>query len=1298
MTIRLQCLCRLTALSMCWTSCALLLVEPATSARAADPASPSRWSWNRNRNERDAAPRRVTAAATRDQQQSAAAAAAAAARGGAQAPLNEDGESEELATVRLNFAAADWSKVLNDVAKATGSTLVMLDTPPGRFSRTDWTQRTRTEAVRILNRELEPKGYRIVERDQFLTVLGINRSRVEYARPEFAADEPRSAADAGPPQVVQAAGHSAAGQPGQRPPAQGRNIQLVSEEVPATAPERAPADAVLTRSFLPTTRSALDLSGQVHRAFQKRSRLVDAGRTGRPGFQVSRPARPGAPAPAAMLFEVEFDTEEDEIFIHAPQDVADRVATLFQNLDAAARAEGVDQAVRFLPEEGNTAEVATRLQPTLIQLAQFRQGARGAGAARDPETIIDPARPPARDGQSVRVIPEDVLDEVRGEVSIQNVEGVGLVIIGNQRDVDAVSRIIQSVERMAVGSLPQIELYHLQNVDSESLSVLLTTVYEQLSTIRNRGQTQAQAQPRQLAIIPVVTPNALLILAPENALDSIFDLIEQLDQPVDPDSEITVFRLKYAVATQVVTHLTNFYATRPGLGTTVRAVADVRTNSVIVQARPRNLSEITRLIEEIDQDTSEAVLRGVRYQLQYASAAELSQFMSQTFQALINPQQQALQQGGFGGAFGGAATQGPQELRDSKAVVLEFLRDNRGITQMVRSGLLSDIRITPEPRTNSLLIAAPEQSLPLVEAIIEVLDQPSAAVSDIKMFPLKNADALATVTLLQQLFQPQQQQQQGVGVGGAFGQLGQGPLGLQIIGATDTTSLLVPMQFSADPRTNTVFAVGGPDALRIVEALLLRLDSADSRNRRTEVLKLRNTPAADIAASINTFLQGLRDLSTLDPDRITVNQILDQEVIVTAEPVMNNLLISATPRYFDDILRVARELDREPEQVMIQAVICEVLLSGDCEFGVELGFQDPVLFSRSNPTTNLPGFLFNNLQLGNQPVNPASVGSQGLSSFALGRTSSELGFGGLVLAASSESVSVLIRALQAHSNVQILSRPSVLAIDNQVAEITAGQLVPRPQGVVVTQNIVSPDVQDTEVGILLSVIPRITPEGMVIMQLIANKSEVSGVSVPIFTDTTTGNVISSPIINQSRATTTIKVPDGQTVVVGGIITSNDNTSTRKVPWLGDLPVIGHAFRYDQKRNDRTELIIFLTPRVVRRDIDSEIIKQVESERLHYFIEDVEAMHGPLFGVPKDGWSGDPNCPPEMILPQGVEGGLLLPGELPPGAILPDGTTVGTERRIDTMPKPPLKIYDPATNSHRIQTEYGDWYGRRPLPH
>ena len=192
------------------------------------------------------------------------------------------------------------------------------------------------------------------------------------------------------------------------------------------------------------------------------------------------------------------------------------------------------------------------------------------------------------------------------------------------------------------------------------------------------------------------------------------------------------------------------------------------------------------------------------------------------------------------------------------------------------------------------------------------------------------------------------------------------------------------------------------------------------------------------------------------------------------------------------------------------------------------------------------------------------------------------------------------------------------ALDNQEAQIQQGQLVPVVNGVNINQTTGSanPLVIQDEAGIILTVTPRISEDGQIVMQVIAEKSQYDLQNgVPLFTDASTGNIITSPIKDVTTAVTTAKVQDGQTIVIGGLITESEDVLTAGVPYLKDIPILGNAFRFDSRRSRRTELLIFLTPRVVHNDADVELIKQVEMERMHFFEDEAERIHGPLMGVP-----------------------------------------------------------------------------------
>ncbi len=1175
---------------------------------------------------------------------------------------------------RVNYYDATWNRVLQDLAKHHELTLVMDKVPPGRFARKDKRYYDVDDAIRILNSELESQGYRLLRQKQFLVVLNLDKARTEYARPRLpqepdssverssstdkfvrSASASRTRADAihdgGTPeeaepipdrfQTARKTSHRTSGfvtsprtrpsgirqtarSDDQDPTVDGfsKVVRAVSQESQVVADEQPEAPALTPTTVkaveLENT-SATDLARKIYVVFSKRAGLQKKGIEGLPTFAVYDRTEDGSPNKAMPpLFCIAIDQETNRVLIEAPASRMTQLRKLVTDLDQAAALDG-DKTVKLLENNGIKGETAKQLSEQIHQLVSIADETAKAGDGKTPR-------------QDAIGEEDDPSINLRGEVNIQAMQDIGVLILkGNEADVEKVQEIIQRLEKISVGSLPAIHVLTLQHVDSEAFATLLTSVYEQLTELRQRGGTARKTA----AFIPVVQPNAILIISSEIERTSILELAQELDQPVSPDFEFEVFSLKSAIASQIVTSLTTFYAERPGLGTDIRAIADVRTNSVIVQGRPSELAEIRTLIQSIDKDSPDAVNRMQVIPLKNAVAEELSTTITQAIQAVINPPQQTTT--GQGGA--GGQTQGSQELRTSKSVALEFLTTTGGVRDLIRSGILADVRVNFDARSNSLLVSAPESSMTLMEALIQALDQSPGATSEIKVFTLKNADAQQSVDTLTTMFENTNQETQ---------------IGIQLAGTEGSSSSLIPLRFSPDIRTNSVLAIGSAESLSVVEAILLRLDSDDTRQRLTTVIPLRNAPADQVSATLLDYLQQQQALQQSAADLFSNIERIRQEVLVSADLNSNSLIVSASPQYFDQVIQVIEALDAQPPEVVIQALLVEVALDSTDEFGIELGLQDPLLLARSlvtnttGATTSVattPGLNFNSPgPLGNNSgagINTGNVATQGLSNFSLGRTNADAGFGGFIFSAQSDAVSVLLRALSSRRTVQILSRPQVRTTHNNEAYVTVGQSVPITSGVTQTVNSTSPNITYQQVGITLRVTPRITPDGMIAMNVFADKSSLSPVGVPVFVDASTGAAVESPIINQSQAVTTVNVPNGQTIVIGGMITKSDGTSERKVPWLGDLPIIGKAFRYDGTQIARTELLIFLTPRIVLSDIDSELIKQVESERMHFIESDAEEIHGPLYSVPK-------STPPTANVPPlwtPAEGTILTP-EMP----------------------------------------------------
>lgn len=1271
--------------------------------------------------------------------------------------------------IKLNYFSASWQRVLQDIAAAGDMEVVADKYPAGRYSRMDRAEHTRPEAMRIVNKELEQHGFRLLEKGQFLILIEIKADRREYPAPilkkappkltdedETAARPQKFRADSMTnPRVVENAistedvseksiRYTAKKRRPQgsgldsdqeeatatRRPSANRTVRQVAHEEPgdetetdaprrphlieSPAPEAladvgAPAPSVVYR---PRQLRALEISRRFHRAMKSSATLVDAGRNGLPAFSIATPqvksvdpASPQNGTSRSVEFMISIDDVRNELLIDGR---ARDTAAAVKLIRAIDRVNDENSETYIRSSTKYACEVAEQL-PAEIERIRAARGSdplarrpvdkKPAWLAdqrqrRIPDAMEDeePARDPLQAESDAEM--GDALGNFRGEVNIEVIPDLNAMIVtGNKRDVEQILKVIKQIEQLSEATAPQVHLLHLKNVDSESLAELLSSVFEKLTKFPGRA-----TQPREsVAIIPVTKPNALLIVAPELELQSILDLADELDQPVDPQTEFQVFLLKSAVATEVETIITEFYKERKSLGAKILVIADPRSNALIIRARARDLNEIKSLIHKVDRDEAGPELQVRVFRLKNAVAAELAAVINAAIQSVLSPPSSGGGGGGGGGLLGPTPGLGggqvDEQFKSVKSTVLQFLTTEKGETRQLQSGILSDIRVTPDSHANSLIVTASEKSMSLIAALVQNLDRPTSTVSEIKVFTLENADAAQMVQQLNALFNNQTQ-----------GANQRQQLGIAIANADDASSSLVPLKFSVDARTNSVIAVGSADALRVVEAILLRLDESNLRSRKNVVVRLNNAPATQIATAVTQFFQQQRDLSQSDPNLVSNVEQLEREVIVIPDTVSNNLLVSSTPRYFPDILQMITKLDAIPKQVVIQALIVEVQLNNTDEFGIEMGLQSPVLFDRSlklQPVVQTitstpvgqpqvtsqtvlssegtPGFNFNNpgVPLGNNVYStlpggsgsPSTVGGQSLTNFSLGRVNSQLGYGGLVLSAGSNSVNALLRALASKTKIQILSRPQIRALDSQLAEVFVGQTIPTATSFTTnaTTGVISPNLTLRDTGIGMQVTPRINLDGNVVISLYAFRSQLSQQTVNVTTDSR-GQPVTQRITDLSNVRSTVLVPSNSTIVIGGMISTRDETTNRKAPFLGDIPVVGQLFRYDSRTTVRSELLIFLTPRIIDGPEEDECLKEIEMGRLNFIESEAEAAHGPLRAIP---------APDEVFDEQHTP--WIGPGapNLPAPSLDPGTINYPPSPSLQSMPASPTQIQTPS---------------------
>lgn len=804
-----------------------------------------------------------------------------------------------------------------------------------------------------------------------------------------------------------------------------------------------------------------------------------------------------------------------------------------------------------------------------------------------------------------------------GPVQIEFIEGLdALVIRGHKRDVERVRAIISDIDRIAGETQPSIELYQLQHVGSQVMASLVTEIYTEILSPR-QGQVTIRA---------LVKPNALLLIGRPDSVAVIQQLIDKLDTPVEPQSQFEVFPLKHIAALDAEDTLRDFFVDRlsqvesgtqaqltprPGLGTRVNIVADYRTNSLIVHAGPRDLEEARRLIARIDVEKAASTNELKIFRLKNALASDVAPVLQDAlnWQLIGNRTPVGTQQGGGFGQQGFGQTTETARLRSA---ALTFMTIDSEGGKLLESGILTDVRVTADVNGNALIVSGPSKSMGLIAALVDALDRLPNAQAQIKVFTIVNGDATALSGMLQNLLGQTAQQGGQQALNTLFGAGAVNPFltpGLQSAASIGESSL-VPVRFGVDQRTNSIIASGSEGDLGVVEAILLRLDEESYKEHLTAVYWLANSSATEVATAVNDWLDSraaiFDEQIQLSPESPTIQ--FEREVIVVAEQLSNSIIISATPKWFEEVKRVVESLDRRPPLIKIDVLIAEVDLSNFYEFGAELGLQDALLFDRDGS----PGYNFNNQPLGATGGNRENVLGQSLTSFALSRTADTLGYGGLVLSASRDSVSVLIRALSTENRAQILSRPTITTLDGQPSFINVGATVSRLAGTTQNVNTTSQNIEDIPTGITLGVTPRISPDGLVVMEVDVTKSSLSneGVELP----DGFGDTFIQRNIDTITAQTTVSARSGQTVVFSGLIQRDTFTETRGIPYISRVPVVGQLFRFDRDIDRRSELLIILSPHVVRNDEDLDWIKYSETERMSWCLADVYELWGPDDGM------------------------------------------------------------------------------------
>ena len=305
---------------------------------------------------------------------------------------------------------------------------------------------------------------------------------------------------------------------------------------------------------------------------------------------------------------------------------------------------------------------------------------------------------------------------------------------------------------------------------------------------------------------------------------------------------------------------------------------------------------------------------------------------------------------------------------------------------------------------------------------------------------------------------------------------------------------------------------------------------------------------------------------------------------ISSDPETGRIIVITDEETSEQISTVISNLDIPKPQVLIKVVFLEVTHNNAYDIGVEGGFKNQDVGGGGSAGTAQGANMFGMSGLSSVATN-LQYNAMGLPVSAIGNTPPGSGLYQIL----STDYQVTLRAIAQAGKTEVLSRPSILARNNQPATITVGQSVPLITNVRYDTfgNAIN-SVEYTDVGIILRVTPFISNDGLVEMIVAPEISSLTDQTVAI------ANGVSVPVIAKRTADTVVVTPDGHPVIIGGLMQNNKTGAEFKIPILGDIPLLGYLFKRKLKNTTKTELLIFMTPHIVQTP--GQLLALSETER------------------------------------------------------------------------------------------------------
>ncbi len=437
----------------------------------------------------------------------------------------------------------------------------------------------------------------------------------------------------------------------------------------------------------------------------------------------------------------------------------------------------------------------------------------------------------------------------------------------------------------------------------------------------------------------------------------------------------------------------------------------------------------------------------------------------------------------------------------------------------------------------------------------------------------------------------------------------------------------------ADERINAVVVSGDERSRQRVVELIHRLDAEQASTGNTKVRHLRYAKAEDLVEVLTGFAQKLEGKDGAAPAPGSAGGKRRNEINIMAHEDTNALVISAEPDQMRTLESVINQLDIRRAQVLVEAIIVEVAEGDDVGFGIQWATEagGGTQFNNLGPTIGEigAGIWAAQDQKASQTCtgsgdnltctqNPDTKGDITLLAQALGKVN------GMAWGVTMGDFGALVQAVSSDTNSNVLATPSITTLDNQEASFIVGDEVPILTGAQNSTNGNSnpfQTVERKEVGVKLKVVPQIN-EGNAVKLTI--EQEVSGINGKTNVDVTFAT---------RRLTTTVMADSGQIVVLGGLINEEVQESVQKVPFLGDIPILGHLFKSSSSGKKKKNLMVFIKPTIIR---DGVTMEGIAGRKYNYFralqLEQQERGINlmPRTDVPMlEEWSQEEYLPPEV---------------------------------------------------------------------